>query len=137
MVHLAAQAGVRHSLDQPASYISSNVMGQLAVFEAVRKLDRLQHVLYASSSSVYGATKQIPFSVQQRVVSPVSLYAATKLAAEGIAECYGHLYRIPATGFRFFTVYGPWGRPDMAAYKFARQIVAGDDIRVQPRRYVA
>jgi UDP-glucuronate 4-epimerase len=130
VVHLAAQAGVRHSLEQPASYVSSNVMGQLAVFEAARQLGHLEHVLYASSSSVYGANKQVPFSVEQRVVSPVSLYAATKLAAEHIAECYGHLHRIPATGFRFFTVYGPWGRPDMAAYKFALQIVAGEAISV-------
>ncbi len=130
VIHLAAQAGVRYSLERPESYVSANVMGQMAVFEAVRRLAGIQHVLYASSSSVYGANKEIPFSTAQQVTSPVSLYAATKLAAEHIAECYGHLYRIPATGFRFFTVYGPWGRPDMAAYKFASQIVAGNPISV-------
>ena len=130
VVHLAAQAGVRYSLENPASYITANVMGQTAVLEAVRKLKRVEHVLYASSSSVYGANKDVPFSTAHGVTSPVSLYAATKLAAEHIAECYGHLYRIPSTGFRFFTVYGPWGRPDMAAYKFASQIVAGDPISV-------
>jgi len=130
VIHLAAQAGVRHSLERPDSYVSANVMGQTAVLEAVRKLERIEHVMYASSSSVYGANKEIPFSTAHRTTSPVSLYAATKLAAEHIAECYGHLYRIPATGFRFFTVYGPWGRPDMAAYKFATQIVAGNPIPV-------
>jgi UDP-glucuronate 4-epimerase len=128
VVHLAAQAGVRYSLEQPASYVHANVMGQLGVFEAVRKLRHVEHVLYASSSSVYGANTQVPFSVEHCVSSPVSLYAATKLAGEHIAETYGHLYRIPSTGFRFFTVYGPWGRPDMAYYKFARQIVAGESI---------
>ena len=130
VVHLAAQAGVRYSLEQPASYVHANVMGQLGVFEAVRKLHHVEHVLYASSSSVYGANTQVPFSVEHCVSSPVSLYAATKLAGEHIAETYGHLYRIPSTGFRFFTVYGPWGRPDMAYYKFARQIVAGESIAV-------
>jgi UDP-glucuronate 4-epimerase len=130
VVHLAAQAGVRYSLEHPASYVQSTVMGQLGVFEAVRKLRHIEHVLYASSSSVYGANKEVPFSIDQCVSSPVSLYAATKLAGEHIAETYGHLYRIPSTGFRFFTVYGPWGRPDMAPYKFTRQIVAGETIAV-------
>ena len=130
VVHLAAQAGVRYSLEQPANYVHANVMGQLGVFEAVRRLQHVEHVMYASSSSVYGANKQVPFSVEHRAMSPVSLYAATKLAGEHIAETYGHLYRIPSTGFRFFTVYGPWGRPDMAPYKFTSQIVAAESIAV-------
>jgi UDP-glucuronate 4-epimerase len=130
VIHLAAQAGVRYSLEHPASYINANVMGQTAVFEAARELHNVEHVLYASSSSVYGANREVPFSTEHRVTRPVSLYAATKLAAEHIAECYSHLYLIPATGFRFFTVYGPWGRPDMAAYKFATNIIAGNPISV-------
>lgn len=130
VVHLAAQAGVRFSLEQPAAYVQANVQGQVSVLEAARKLTRLQHVVYASSSSVYGANRQVPFSVEHKAVSPVSVYAATKLAAEHIAEVYAHLYRMPLTGLRLFTVYGPWGRPDMAAYKFARQIMAGESIAV-------
>ena len=130
VVHLAAQPGVRYSIENPAAYIQANVTGQLAVLEGVRKLGQLQHVVYASSSSVYGANTKVPFSVEDRVTSPVSVYAASKLAAEHLAETYGHLYRIPLTGLRFFTVYGPWGRPDMAPYKFATQILAGETIAV-------
>ena len=130
VVHLAAQPGVRYSLENPAAYIQANVTGQLAVLEGVRKLGQLRHVLYASSSSVYGANTKVPFSVEDRVTSPVSVYAASKLAAEHLAETYGHLYRLPLTGLRFFTVYGPWGRPDMAPYKFATQILAGETIAV-------
>jgi UDP-glucuronate 4-epimerase len=130
VVHLAAQAGVRYSVEQPAAYVQANVLGQVSVLEAARKLKKAEHVVYASSSSVYGANKQVPFSPEHRVTSPMSVYAATKLAAEHIAEVYAHLYGMPSTGLRLFTVYGPWGRPDMAAYKFAAQIMAGESIAV-------
>lgn len=130
VVHLAAQAGVRYSLENPQAYITANVSGQLAILEAMRSLSQPVTLLYASSSSVYGANRQIPFSPAQRVTSPVSLYAATKLAAEHMAECYGHLYDIASMGFRFFTVYGPYGRPDMAYYKFAKAIATGEPITV-------
>lgn len=130
VVHLAAQAGVRYSLEQPAAYVQANVLGQISMLEATRRLHRVEHFVYASSSSVYGANAEVPFSVEHRVTSPVSVYAATKLAAEHIAHVYAHLYRIPSTGLRLFTVYGPWGRPDMATYKFAKQIMAGESIAV-------
>ena len=130
VVHLAAQAGVRYSVENPAAYVQANVMGQLSILEACRKLSRLEHLVYASSSSVYGANTKVPFSIEDRVVSPVSVYAATKLAAEHLAETYGHLYGLPSTGLRYFTVYGPWGRPDMAPYKFTKQIAAGETIAV-------
>jgi UDP-glucuronate 4-epimerase len=130
VVHLAAQAGVRYSIENPQAYITANVLGQLAILEAMRSLARPVTLLYASSSSVYGANRDIPFSPEQKVTSPVSLYAATKLAAEHMAECYGHLYDIASMGFRFFTVYGPYGRPDMAYYKFAKAIAAGEPITV-------
>ena len=130
VVHLAAQAGVRHSLERPELYVHSNVMGQVAVFEAALCLKRCAHLLYASTSSVYGANRELPFAVGQRVETPLSLYGATKLAGEHIAFTYGHLHGIAATGFRFFTVYGPWGRPDMSYYKFASAIVAGDPISI-------
>lgn len=130
IVHLAAQAGVRYSLIDPYTYIQSNVMGQVVMLEMARRLKSLRHFVYASSSSVYGANTQMPFSVADRVDSPNSLYAATKRADELIAHTYAHLYRLPSTGLRFFTVYGPWGRPDMSPILFARAILAGEPIRV-------
>lgn len=130
LIHLAAQAGVRYSLENPYAYIDANVMGHTVMLEAARRMPRLTHAVYASSSSVYGGNKTMPFSVADRVDRPVSLYAATKKAGELIAHCYSHLYGLPATGLRFFTVYGPWGRPDMAAYLFADAIMAGRPIRV-------
>jgi UDP-glucuronate 4-epimerase len=130
IIHLAAQAGVRYSLENPYAYIDANVMGTLVMLEAARRIDRLTAVAYASSSSVYGANRKQPFSVEDRVDDPVSLYAATKRSCELLAHTYSHLYRLPATGLRFFTVYGPWGRPDMAAYLFTRAILAGQPIKV-------
>src|SRR3546814_680233 len=120
IVHLAAQAGVRYSLENPFAYVGTNVMGHLCMMELARRLPMLRHFVYASSSSVYGGNKELPFSVEQRVDSPVSLYAATKRADELMTHCYAHLYGLPSTGLRFFTVYGPWGRPDMSAYIFTR-----------------
>ena len=130
VIHLAAQAGVRYSLINPYAYITANVMGQLVVMEACRRLPACRHLVYASSSSVYGGNRELPFSVEDRVDSPVSLYAATKRAAELEAACYAHLYRLPMTGLRFFTVYGPWGRPDMSAYIFTKAIFEGQPIQV-------
>ncbi|MGF1561536.1 MAG: SDR family NAD(P)-dependent oxidoreductase [Geminicoccaceae bacterium] len=131
VVHLAAQAGVRHSLKQPFDYVHSNLIGHMVVLELCRQaMPRLQHLVYASSSSVYGGNDKVPFSVEDRVDHPISLYAATKRADELMSEAYAHLYRIPSTGLRYFTVYGPWGRPDMAAYLFARAILAGEPIRL-------
>ena len=130
VVHLAAQAGVRYSLENPYAYVQTNVMGHLTVMEACRRLPKLEHLVYASSSSVYGGNTKMPFSVEDPVERPVSLYAATKRADELMAHCYGHLYGLPMTGLRFFTVYGPWGRPDMSAYIFARAIFEGKPIRV-------
>jgi UDP-glucuronate 4-epimerase len=128
IVHLAAQAGVRYSLVDPWSYVRSNVMGHLVMLEAARKLPRLRHFVYASSSSVYGANQQLPFRESDRVDAPVSLYAATKRADELMSHAYAHLFDLPQTGLRFFTVYGPWGRPDMAYFSFARAIVSGEPI---------
>ena len=130
IVHLAAQAGVRYSFTHPHAYTRSNVEGQLVMLEAARALKGLRHFVYASSSSVYGGNTKLPFSVDDRVDNPVSIYAATKKAGELMAHCYSHLFRIPATGLRFFTVYGPWGRPDMSAYIFTRKILAGEPIPV-------
>ncbi len=130
VVHLAAQAGVRYSLTNPHSYIGANAQGQLEVLEACRSLPRLKHLVFASSSSVYGGNTKLPFSVADRVDTPRSLYAATKKAGELMAYCYAHLYRVPTTGLRFFTVYGPWGRPDMAAWIFTEAILAGRPIQV-------
>ncbi len=130
IVHLAAQAGVRHSLENPYAYIDANVMGELVVLEACRRLPDFKHLVYASSSSVYGGNRKLPFAVEDSVDRPVSLYAATKRAGELIAQSYAHLYRIPATGLRFFTVYGPWGRPDMSAYLFTKAIFEGATISV-------
>jgi UDP-glucuronate 4-epimerase len=130
VVHLAAQAGVRYSLQNPYAYVESNVMGHVVMLEAARRLPALRAFVYASSSSVYGGNSKQPSSVEDPVDTPVSLYAATKRADELITHAYCHLYGIPATGLRFFTVYGPWGRPDMAAYLFADAIVHGRPIRV-------
>lgn len=130
IVGLAAQAGVRHSLIDPYSYTRSNVEGQLVLLEIARHLKGLKHYVYASSSSVYGANDKLPLSIDDRVDQPVSLYAATKRAGELMAHCYAHLYGFPITGLRFFTVYGPWGRPDMAYWSFTKKIMAGEPIRV-------
>ena len=130
IIHLAAQAGVRYSLENPYAYVDANVMGTLVMFEAARRIERLTGITYASSSSVYGANRQQPFGVDDRVDEPVSLYAATKRSCELLAHTYSHLYGLPATGLRFFTVYGPWGRPDMAAYLFTSAILAARPIKV-------
>ena len=122
IVHLAAQPGVQHSLVAPHDYTAANVDGQLAVLELARSCKGLRHLVYASSSSVYGTNDTIPFSVDHRVDQPASLYAATKRAGELMASCYSHLYGIPATGLRFFTVYGPWGRPDMSPWIFTQAL---------------
>ena len=130
VVHLAAQAGVRYSLTNPFAYTRSNLEGQVVLLEAVRKLPAMRHFVYASSSSVYGANRKLPFAVEDRVDNPVSLYAATKKSCELLSHAYSHLYRIPQTGLRFFTVYGPWGRPDMAAFIFTRKILRDEPIPV-------
>lgn len=130
IVHLAAQAGVRYSLTDPYAYVTANVMGQVVLLEAARKLPKLQHFVYASSSSVYGGNTKLPFAIEDRVDEPRSLYAATKRADELISAAYVSLYKIPTTGLRFFTVYGPWGRPDMAAFIFTRAILKGEPIPV-------
>jgi UDP-glucuronate 4-epimerase len=130
IIHLAAQAGVRYSLENPYAYTRSNIDGQMVMLELARHLKRCDHFVYASSSSVYGSNEKLPFSVEDRVDHPVSLYAATKKAGELMAHCYSHLYKIPSTGLRFFTVYGPWGRPDMAAFLFVRAMLAGQPIKV-------
>lgn len=129
VVHLAAQAGVRHSIENPAIYIQSNLVGFGHILEGCRH-QAVEHLVYASSSSVYGGNRALPFSEQHAVNHPVSLYAATKKANELMAHTYSHLYGLPATGLRFFTVYGPWGRPDMAPMLFARAILAGEPIKV-------
>ncbi|HTW72440.1 MAG TPA: NAD-dependent epimerase/dehydratase family protein [Acetobacteraceae bacterium] len=128
IVHLAAQAGVRHSLGDPHAYAHTNLVGHLVVLELARRLPRLRHLVYASTSSVYGASQALPFQETDRTDTPLSLYAATKLADELMSHAYAHLFAIPQTGLRFFTVYGPWGRPDMAYYSFARAIAAGEPI---------
>ena len=130
VVHLAAQAGVRYSLDNPRAYVRSNVSGHLEVLEFCRSRATIEHLVYASSSSVYGGNKKVPFSEEDRVDHPVSLYAATKIADELMSEAYAHLYGIAQTGLRFFTVYGPWGRPDMAYWLFTKAILARQPIRV-------
>ena len=130
VVHMAAQAGVRYSLDHPDVYVRTNVAGQLSVLELCHLLPALKHLVYASSSSVYGGNTKLPFSEDDRVDDPVSLYAATKKAAELMSHVYAGLYGIPTTGLRFFTVYGPWGRPDMSAYLFADAIFAGRPIKL-------
>ena len=130
VVHLAAQAGVRHSLDRPFAYVDANLAGHMTVLEFCRRLPGLRHLVYASSSSVYGAGARLPFAVEDRADSPISLYAATKRANELMSYCYSHLHGVRQTGLRFFTVYGPWGRPDMALFSFTRAILAGRPIQV-------
>jgi UDP-glucuronate 4-epimerase len=130
IIHLAAQAGVRYSLINPYAYTRSNVEGHLVLLEAARRMSGLKHFVYASSSSVYGTNTKLPFSTDDRVDNPISMYAATKKSMEMMSHAYGHLYGLPLTGLRFFTVYGPWGRPDMAAYIFTRKILAGEPIPV-------
>jgi UDP-glucuronate 4-epimerase len=129
VVNLAAQAGVRYSLENPYAYVEANLVGFINILEACRH-GKVEHLVYASSSSVYGANRKLPFSVQDPVDHPVSLYAATKKANELMAHTYSHLYGLPTTGLRFFTVYGPWGRPDMALFLFTRKILAGEPIDV-------
>ena len=129
IVHLAAQAGVRYSLINPHAYVEANVMGQLNILEFCRQYP-VEHLVYASSSSVYGANQKLPFSVLDPVDQPISLYAATKRSAELMTHTYSHLFQIPATGLRFFTVYGPWGRPDMAAFIFTKAIINQQPIAV-------
>ena len=129
VVNLAAQAGVRYSIDNPLAYINSNIVGFAHILEGCRH-NRVKHLVYASSSSVYGANTAMPFSVHQNVDHPLSLYAASKKSNELMAHTYSHLYGLPTTGLRFFTVYGPWGRPDMALFKFTQAILAGKKISV-------
>ena len=129
VIHLAAQAGVRYSLENPHAYVDSNVVGTLNVLEGCRHTG-VEHLVFASSSSVYGANTSLPFSVHQNVDHPLSLYAASKKAGELMGHTYAHLYRLPVTGLRFFTVYGPWGRPDMALFLFTKKILAGEPIDV-------
>lgn len=129
VVHLGAQAGVRYSIENPHAYVQSNLVGHLNLLEVARHR-QLEHMVYASSSSVYGGNTKLPFAVEDRTDHPVSLYAATKRADELISESYAHLYRLPQTGLRFFTVYGPWGRPDMMMWIFTQKILAGEPIPV-------
>ena len=129
IVHLGAQAGVRYSIENPHAYVQSNLVGHLNIMEIARHR-KVAHLVYASSSSVYGSNKTLPFRVEDRVDFPLSLYAATKKADELMSETYANLYRLPQTGLRFFTVYGPWGRPDMAMWLFTKAILAGEPIQV-------
>jgi UDP-glucuronate 4-epimerase len=129
IINLAAQPGVRYSIEHPDAYVQANIVGFLNILEAARHF-KVKHLVYASSSSVYGLNETMPFSVSHNVDHPVSLYAATKKSNELMAHAYSHLYNIPTSGLRFFTVYGPWGRPDMAYYSFADNIVKGEPIRV-------
>ena len=129
IVHLGAQAGVRYSLENPRAYVEANLMGHVNMLEVARHRG-VEHMVYASSSSVYGGNEKLPFAVEDRADHPVSLYAATKKADELMSETYAHLYRLPLTGLRFFTVYGPWGRPDMALWLFTDAILAGRPIKV-------
>ena len=129
VIHLGAQAGVRYGMENPHTYIDANIVGTLHVLEGCRH-NGVEHLVFASSSSVYGANTTMPFSVHQNVDHPLSIYAASKKANELMAHTYAHLFRLPVTGLRFFTVYGPWGRPDMALFKFTRNILAGEPIDV-------
>ncbi|PMG05807.1 protein CapI [Vibrio breoganii] len=129
VIHLAAQAGVRYSIDNPLAYADSNLVGHLTILEGCRH-HKIKHLVYASSSSVYGLNKKMPFDTADSVDHPISLYAATKKSNELMAHTYSHLYGVPTTGLRFFTVYGPWGRPDMALFKFTKAILNGDEIDV-------
>lgn len=130
IVHLAAQAGVRYSLKNPFAYTDSNITGHLTILESARLLPELKHLVYASSSSVYGANEKLPFSIQDAVDQPISLYAATKRSCELMSYTYSHLFGIPMTGLRFFTVYGPWGRPDMSAFLFTKALFNDEEIPV-------
>lgn len=132
VIHLGAQAGVRYSIDNPHAYADANLIGHLNILEGCRH-HKIEHLLYASSSSVYGLNRKMPFSTDDSVDHPVSLYAATKKANELMSHTYSHLYQLPTTGLRFFTVYGPWGRPDMALFKFTRAMIAGEAIDVYNR----
>src|SRR3546814_280765 len=137
IIHLAAQAGVRYSLVNPYAYIRANMLGHTVMLELARHLPNCEHFVYASSSSVYGGNTKLPFAVEDRVDSPVSLYAATKKADELISHAYAHLFGFPQTGLRFFTVYGPWGRPDMALYIFAKAIFEGKPIQVRSEEHTS
>ncbi len=130
VVHLAAQAGVRYSLTNPYAYITSNCMGHVTVLEMCRHTENFEHLVYASSSSVYGGNEKLPYAVEDRVDSPISLYAATKRSDELMSHSYAHLFNLPQTGLRFFTVYGPWGRPDMALFIFTKAISEGRKVPV-------
>ncbi len=130
ILHLAAQAGVRYSLVNPFAYTDSNIIGHLAILELARNLKNLEHLVYASSSSVYGSNTKLPFAIEDRVDNPISLYAATKKSCELMSHCYSHLFGIKTTGLRFFTVYGPWGRPDMSAFIFTKAILNNQKIPV-------
>jgi UDP-glucuronate 4-epimerase len=130
VVHLAAQPGVRYSIDHPRSYVRANLDAQIEVLEACRHLPSLKHLVFASTSSVYGGNTKLPFAVEDVVDRPQSLYAATKKADELMSYCYAHLFKLPTTGLRFFTVYGPWGRPDMAPWLFTEAIIAGQPIKL-------
>ena len=130
IIHLAAQAGVRYSLVNPYAYTNANIEGQLVMLEIARKLEHFEHMMYASSSSVYGTNTKLPFSVDDRTDTPVSLYAATKKSVELMSHSYAHMFSLPLTGLRFFTVYGPWGRPDMSAFIFVKKILNGESIPV-------
>ncbi len=130
VLHMAAQAGVRYSLENPIAYAETNLQGQVQLLEVCRRLKKLEHFVFASSSSVYGGRKDLPFSVEDRTDKPVSLYATTKRSGELMCYSYAHLYDMPVTALRFFTVYGPWGRPDMAYYMFTRDVLAGKPINV-------
>ena len=130
VLHMAAQAGVRYSLENPMAYAETNLQGQVQLLEVCRRLKKLEHFVFASSSSVYGGRKDLPFSVEDRTDKPVSLYATTKRSGELMCYSYAHLYDMPVTALRFFTVYGPWGRPDMAYYMFTRDVLAGKPMNV-------
>lgn len=130
VVHLAAQAGVRYSIDNPFAYVQANLVGHMSILEICRNQPNFENLVYASSSSVYGGNTKLPFSIDDRTDTPVSLYAATKKADELMSHCYGHLYGFPQTGLRFFTAYGPWGRPDMAMYIFCKAISEGRAVPV-------
>ena len=130
VLHMAAQAGVRYSLENPMAYAETNLQGQVQFLEVCRRLKKMEHFVFASSSSVYGGRKDLPFSVEDRTDKPVSLYATTKRSGELMCYSYAHLYDMPVTALRFFTVYGPWGRPDMAYYMFTRDVLAGKPINV-------
>lgn len=130
VIHLAAQAGVRYSLQNPFAYVQSNVLGHLVILELCRHTEGFEHLVYASSSSVYGGNTKLPYSITDRTDHPVSLYAATKRSDELMSHAYSHLYHFPQTGLRFFTVYGPWGRPDMSPFIFANAITKGEKVPV-------